>query len=138
MAFDPAGWVNTAKLLDPVGGAADEASVRAAFGRAYYSAFQFAICRLAAIGKRPVGGENKHQWILQKLGTPKACSVASTLITLADQLSALEKARNKADYYLDDSSPFPKGAGNRIADKADIWIADFKAVSANDLKTAIR
>lgn len=138
MAFDARGWLGTARLLDPISGAPDEAAVRAAFGRAYYSAFQFALSKLASLGIKPSRDDRKHQWILQILQAPLASPAADKMIALGGRLHALQKERTKADYILDDSSPFSRGAGSRLAEKAEIWIEEFRSIPAGDLKSAIR
>jgi hypothetical protein len=138
MAFDARQWLGTARLLDPGGAASDEANVRTAWGRAYYSAFQCALERLELAGHRPTNSDRPHQWILQKLRTANPGPIKGKLDVLSGKLAAMQAERTKADYKLADSSPFTPTTGARMAQKAELWIRDFDALPLPELKKAIR
>src|SRR5205823_6398205 len=77
---------------------ADEATYRTAVSRAYYGAFHVARSFIVELGFVPIGNANVHAFVRQYLhgSNNRNASLA------AAELGDLQRARNQADYQLDD------------------------------------
>lgn len=137
MPFDPRAFLGTARLLDvPHRQNPNEADLRTARGRAYYSAYLVARERLAGMGHhRPPGDQNgTHGWLLKRLRGANDDDVRS----LGRRLGALFDGRVGADYDLQDQSGYSSMSGHNAAVKAEQWIRDFEHLSDAKLRTALR
>ncbi len=91
-AFNPAGFLELASSLARRN-RANQAELRSAISRAYYSVFLYARERLMAAGRiSPTGSPTDHGLVVERLrslGGPQG-----------DQVDKLRKRRNQADYNL--------------------------------------
>ena len=99
MKFDWSEYFNLAKEL---AGTTEEAKLRSAVSRAYYSVFCLARNYLRDIQQYPRLWQNKnydinaHQYVAEKFIYNQ--SKSQTMIEIGKDLSRLRKMRNKADY----------------------------------------
>jgi hypothetical protein len=137
MPFDPTDFLKVARDLDTPPAKSNEAQLRAAFGRAYYSAYLVARDRLAAVGHtRPrYDASGVHEWLLQKLTTAKR---DPEIQELGDILASLFDGRRLADYDIVQQAPYAPGKGYNQAVRAEQWIRDFNKISDDRLRNNIR
>lgn len=118
MAFDPVGFLATARRLDAAGSPGPESDLRTAHGRAYYSAYLYARERLKSIGRKCPRGTQSHKWLLDQFRNAQTSEVR----TLGRRLGGLYEARLDADYELDKQADFTPGSGHRAAVRSEHWM----------------